>query len=1341
MATTYGNLNKVRKLTNSSLTSIIDVTNLNFATLSDAVKIFLQSIEYDETLNSIYVSTITADNLIATDTIAVKNNGITKLLLDNQGRLEGATMLFEVTETQRQRFVSYPDYPETGVDGEIIFTGLDLIAWFDERGWVSLTTGNEGGGGGIVTSITTTSPYVTITPPSGIGEVTIDVEGGFGTLIGGGDEIGRIPKWTDTLELHDSSILDDGDSVTIETDVYLPDIPNDGTNSITEFVVIGTASNGILKKTSQVVRTIDGNIVDNTDPNNPVIDQVQADWTQSDTGEVSYINNKPNVTQDGTTVVIGDTLYLDTISDDVANVSENTFLVILPSGEVQYTQEVVRAVSGNIVDNTDPNNPVIDQVQADWNQTDTNEVSYINNKPDILWISGDGYNSIIPEYVDEVAMPVALGTWSTSYGKSNIASTLSSKAEGYFSVTGEKLYYSKNEFSFPYSDSIRIKNVNKYEFYGNLLAQVITKVYLLIPQSTYTGDQYDQDYLNNSDTWESATITDSFIVGEDIIIILDVSGLSAQLSQTVQLIFRHVALANERPGISVHGTNTSAFGEGSHAEGGLTRATGKFSHASGYLTESDGPASFSLGNSTRAIGENSVSAGENTIAAKSNSKASGQKSFAGVSVWPEDVMYSIASDVFELPDDYTSYFNVGDPLPAYQAYSEPTSELPRVFTYGNIERVYSRYVANTVLLPGSDSLDDFATAVQGCVKLKNGLHFAVYGTSSTYGSTQHDGLIILDNNFNVVATPSIVTEDDNGNPINSYIYKVIECEDGSLIVVGTFTEINSIECRGVAKFDRSYYPVDSFNSAIGEGFTHSSNAYPVHGVPAIYDVAETKDDHIIISGYFDEYQGDLNIVKGFAKIDFNTGALNINFSVFAEPLSVENFSLLVGDDNTTYIAMNGPIYSNYAFTNTLITSNGICRLMDANGTSAITMGACNDVVKSICFNRTKTEVILGGIFTSISDTYSNTSSSSLVSVTADSLSLESNWQGFNNSGSWANNGVLSINLMENGEFMVGLGDSGTTEYQGIACNNTVIVTHYGALRTELCETGGTLLGSHLYPPYGMIELSTGDIICVGKINQVDLTVGYNNIFRISNDGSSIRTTVIADSEYPWINGKDYLVQIRHDTGELSSSFSHGENVAAVGRRSITLGSNSVALAEDSITLGTEAVGVSDKAITFSSRSIERAGDAQNVVFTGAYEGYIMNSSQKHELAQVYIHSDLNGSVTLEKIFSVFINVVGVVIQPGTSGLNIGDTISTLSQLIVRYDPIGDTIVTQDWKELYGLGEIFTTASTPGYVFVDNIAPGKFVFYYKNSGFTFGNGDGLIRFSATFNMTEVSVSSY
>jgi hypothetical protein len=48
----YNNLKAIRRLTNSSLTSIIDITNLNFRSLSDANLEFLNNIKYDETLNA-----------------------------------------------------------------------------------------------------------------------------------------------------------------------------------------------------------------------------------------------------------------------------------------------------------------------------------------------------------------------------------------------------------------------------------------------------------------------------------------------------------------------------------------------------------------------------------------------------------------------------------------------------------------------------------------------------------------------------------------------------------------------------------------------------------------------------------------------------------------------------------------------------------------------------------------------------------------------------------------------------------------------------------------------------------------------------------------------------------------------------------------------------------------------------------------------------------------------------------------------------------------------------------------------------------------------------------------
>ena len=43
----------------------------------------------------------------------------------------------------------------------------------------------------------------------------------------------------------------------------------------------------------------------------------------------------------------------------------------------------IEGVTGNIVDNTDPQNPVVDQVQANWNESDNTDPSFIQNKPAI----------------------------------------------------------------------------------------------------------------------------------------------------------------------------------------------------------------------------------------------------------------------------------------------------------------------------------------------------------------------------------------------------------------------------------------------------------------------------------------------------------------------------------------------------------------------------------------------------------------------------------------------------------------------------------------------------------------------------------------------------------------------------------------------------------------------------------------------------------------------------------------------------------------------------------------------------------------------------------------------
>ena len=148
----YNNLNSVRKLSSSSLTSIVDVTNLNFKSIADASLEFLKKIKYDEVLNSISINRGTFTYVDITDRLTFSINGVPTFTIDSLGRAEGQELLVKVAETKRQRFTDFPDWPDEGVPGEIIYTGIqnqrpefgeDFIGYLDGRGWVSLTTLNS----------------------------------------------------------------------------------------------------------------------------------------------------------------------------------------------------------------------------------------------------------------------------------------------------------------------------------------------------------------------------------------------------------------------------------------------------------------------------------------------------------------------------------------------------------------------------------------------------------------------------------------------------------------------------------------------------------------------------------------------------------------------------------------------------------------------------------------------------------------------------------------------------------------------------------------------------------------------------------------------------------------------------------------------------------------------------------------------------------------------------------------------------------------------------------------------------------------------------------------------
>ena len=153
----YNNLKSIRRLTNSSLTSLIDVTNLNFKSLSEANLEFLNNISYDEITNSLSPYQGTFELLNVNTAFTVFESSVPTFTILSNGNATGKSLLVEVAETKRQRFTDFPDYPAVGVPGEIVYTGVagldpvfgeDFIGYLQSRGWVSLTLDNGGGGGG-----------------------------------------------------------------------------------------------------------------------------------------------------------------------------------------------------------------------------------------------------------------------------------------------------------------------------------------------------------------------------------------------------------------------------------------------------------------------------------------------------------------------------------------------------------------------------------------------------------------------------------------------------------------------------------------------------------------------------------------------------------------------------------------------------------------------------------------------------------------------------------------------------------------------------------------------------------------------------------------------------------------------------------------------------------------------------------------------------------------------------------------------------------------------------------------------------------------------------------------
>lgn len=146
-------LTAVKSLSNTSTTSIVEISNFNFQTLTSAMKEFLLSINYEQATDSVTVdiNTVNADLMTVREGLKVygaqlqDGNYPTVIELHPNGSVNAANFIADdVTDTLRLRLRVYGKLPSTGIPGEIIYiesqgTRVEgIYVWLRSTGWTLL---------------------------------------------------------------------------------------------------------------------------------------------------------------------------------------------------------------------------------------------------------------------------------------------------------------------------------------------------------------------------------------------------------------------------------------------------------------------------------------------------------------------------------------------------------------------------------------------------------------------------------------------------------------------------------------------------------------------------------------------------------------------------------------------------------------------------------------------------------------------------------------------------------------------------------------------------------------------------------------------------------------------------------------------------------------------------------------------------------------------------------------------------------------------------------------------------------------------------------------------------
>jgi hypothetical protein len=154
-------LTAVKSLSNTSTTSIVEISNFNFQTLTSAVKEFLLSINYEQAMDSVTVdiNTVNADLVTVREGLKVygaqlqDGNYPTVIELHPSGSATAANFIADdVVDALRLRLRVYGLLPSTGIPGELVYIDAQgervegIYVWLRSSGW-TLLAGTGGGGG------------------------------------------------------------------------------------------------------------------------------------------------------------------------------------------------------------------------------------------------------------------------------------------------------------------------------------------------------------------------------------------------------------------------------------------------------------------------------------------------------------------------------------------------------------------------------------------------------------------------------------------------------------------------------------------------------------------------------------------------------------------------------------------------------------------------------------------------------------------------------------------------------------------------------------------------------------------------------------------------------------------------------------------------------------------------------------------------------------------------------------------------------------------------------------------------------------------------------------------